>query len=107
MGCNVITISDPPVRSRNTSVMQNISLWLLYEECLLEIYQSLGCTQINASREFDREKFSDEFYSTKVGPNGELDWIHGSNTYYLELCKIVLPMISVHAQPKYESTGVV
>ena len=88
-GFKVLVISDPPTRTIDPDVTKNIHLWKFYDKEALKIFYEAGCDVFNAEDHFGGAHFNESYYSSRIDNDGNLDWFHGSNKYYLELANVI------------------
>ena len=65
----------------------------MYDNWVEVIFDYLGCRILNARKVINHIGFNTSFYSKEKDVDGNVDWYHGSDTYYEVISKELVGII--------------
>jgi hypothetical protein len=87
----LIVITDPPTQDALEG--NAVDFFILYDNWVEIIFDYLGCRVLNARKVIQGIGFDASFYSNEKAANGDVDWYHGSDTYYEVISKELVGLI--------------
>jgi hypothetical protein len=98
LGLRVIVLTDPPTQSRNAKMRPLLASIEAYESLAHRVLTELGCEVISVRELMGVSGFDGSearYYRTDLDANGNVDWIHGDETWYDGVSAALMPLIEL------------
>lgn len=89
-GYNIIFMGDPPTQTRHTPNQYLAQAFETFEDIACHVMKINGFLSFSPRIALNISVVPEIYLSQKMSPFGHKDWIHGSDAYYEDICRILI-----------------
>ena len=104
-GFKVLAVTDPATQHVAKTLGDILPAFEVYEIVAGHVLRELGCKVFNAREHFGNTWLTPNYLSHGKMRNGEPDWIHGNDDYYLALAQAICRAHSIPCQMQETTTA--